>query len=182
MRLQIRAPIAFIDVFKTAFQILVSELCFALIDDSKFSNINTMKQLLDQALFAPRMGATLLGLFGLLSLVLAGIGIYGVMSYSVEQRTPEIGIRIALGAARGEIIRMVVKQGMLLTAIGLVIGILASVALTRVVSSLLFNVSATDPMVFGGVSLILALVALAACYIPARRATHIDPLVALRIE
>jgi putative ABC transport system permease protein len=89
---------------------------------------------------------------------------------------------MALGAARGQIVGMVVKQGMLLTAIGLMIGILASVALTRIVSGLLFDVSGTEPMVFGGVSLILTIVALAACYIPARRATRIDPLIALRIE
>src|SRR5262245_41778865 len=117
------------------------------------TNVATIGEQIDQALFAPRMGAALLGLFGLLSLVLAGIGIYGVMSYSVEQRTPEIGIRMALGAARGQIVGMVVKQGMLLTTIGLIIGILASAALTRIVSRLLFDVSGTDPMVFGGVSL-----------------------------
>jgi ABC-type antimicrobial peptide transport system permease subunit len=146
------------------------------------TNIATMQQQLSQALFARRMGAALLGLFGLLSLALAGIGIYGVMAYSVAQRTPEIGIRMALGASRSEIIRMVLKHGMLLASIGLVIGILASVALTRLVSGLLFDVSATDPVVFGGVSLTLAVVALAACYPPARRATRVDPLVALRME
>jgi putative ABC transport system permease protein len=139
-------------------------------------------QQLDQALFAPRMGAALLGLFGLLSLLLAGIGIYGVMAYSVAQRTPEIGIRMALGAARGEIIRMVLKQGMMLAGIGLLIGIVVSVALTRLVSGLLFDVSTTDPVVFLSVSALLAGVALAACYVPAYRATRIDPLVALRIE
>ena len=146
------------------------------------TNIATIKQQLDQALFAPRMGAALLGLFGLLALALAGIGIYGVMAYSVTQRTQEIGIRVALGAARGEIIRMVLKQGMMLAAIGLAIGLLASAALARLVSGLLFGVSATDPLVFGTVSLILAAVAFVACYVPARRATRIDPLIALRIE
>jgi putative ABC transport system permease protein len=146
------------------------------------TNINTMKQLLDQALFAPRMGAALLGLFGLLSLALAGIGIYGVMAYSVSQRKQEIGIRIALGAARSDVIRMVVKQGMLLASIGLFAGIVASVALARLVSGLLFDVSATEPFVLIGVSLVLSTVAFAACYIPALRATRIDPLVALRIN
>jgi len=146
------------------------------------TNITTMEQQLDQALFAPRMGAALLGLFGLLSLFLAGIGIYGVMAYSVTQRTQEIVIRMALGAARGEIIRMVLKQGMMLAATGLLIGIVVSVALTRVVSGLLFDVSTTDPVVFLSVSALLAVVALAACYVPAYRATRIDPLVALRIE
>jgi predicted permease len=146
------------------------------------TNIATMKQQLDQALFAPRMGAALLGLFGVLALALAGIGIYGVMAYSVTQRTQEIGIRMALGAARGEIVRMVLKQGMILASIGLGVGLLASAALTRLVSSLLFGVSATDPVVFGTVSLILAAAAFVACYVPARRATRVDPLVALRIE
>jgi len=146
------------------------------------TNIATMREQLSQALFAPRMGAALLSLFGLLSLALAGIGIYGVIAYAVAQRTSEIGIRMALGASRGEIIRMVLKQGMLLASIGLVSGMLASVALTRMVSGLLFDVSATDPIVLGGVSLILAAVAFAACYVPARRATRIDPLIALRIE
>jgi putative ABC transport system permease protein len=146
------------------------------------TNITTMEQQLDQALFAPRMGAALLGLFGLLALILAGIGIYGVMAYSVAQRTQEIGIRLALGAARGEIIRMVIRQGMFLAISGLVIGIVASAALSRLVSSLLFGISATDPRVFGTVSVILAIVALLACYLPARRATRIDPIAALRIE
>jgi putative ABC transport system permease protein len=146
------------------------------------TNIATIRQQLDQALFAPRMGAALLGLFGLLALALAGIGIYGVMAYSVTQRTQEIGIRMALGAARGEIVRMVFKQGMVLAGIGLVIGLLASAILARLISGLLFEISATDPVVFGAVSLILAAVAFAACYLPARRATRVDPLVALRIE
>src|SRR5687767_2671054 len=114
-----------------------------------------MRAQLDQALFAPRMGAALLGLFGLLVLLLAGIGIYGVMAYSVTQRRPEIGIRMALGAGHTDVIRMVLKQGMILAAIGLVIGLAALVALTRLVSGLLFNVSATDPVVFAVVSLIL---------------------------
>jgi putative ABC transport system permease protein len=146
------------------------------------TNVATMGQQLDQALFAPRMGAALLGLFGLLALALAGIGIYGVMAYAVTQRTQEIGIRMALGAARAEIIRMVVKQGMILAITGLIVGGLASAALSRLVAGLLFGVSATDPKVFGAVSLILAAVAFIACYLPARRATKIDPLVALRIE
>ena len=146
------------------------------------TNITTIEQQLDQALFAPRMGAALLGLFGLLALVLAGIGIYGVMAYSVTQRTQEIGMRMALGAAGREIIGMVLKQGMILASVGLTIGIMASVALSRFVARLLFGIAATDPAVFGTVSLILVAIAFFACYLPARRATRIDPLVALRME
>jgi putative ABC transport system permease protein len=146
------------------------------------TNVATMGQQLDQALFAPRMGAALLGIFGLLALVLAGTGIYGVMAYVVTQRTQEIGIRMALGAARPEIIRMVIGQGMTLTVIGLVIGAVASAFLGRLVSGLLFGVSSTDAGVFSSVSLVLATVAFTACYVPARRATGIDPLTALRIE
>ena len=146
------------------------------------TNVQTMREQLDQALFAPRMGAALLGLFGVLALALAGIGIYGVMAYAVTQRSQEIGIRMALGAARPEIVRMVVRQGMSLAVMGLVVGGVASVALSRLVAGLLFGVSATDPTVFAIVSLILAAVAFIACYVPARRATRIDPLTALRSE
>jgi putative ABC transport system permease protein len=104
------------------------------------------------------------------------------MAYSVTQRTQEIGIRMALGAARLDVVRMILRQGMMLAGFGLVVGLVASAALSRLVSGLLFGISATDPVVFGSVSAILAAVAFAACYIPARRATRVDPLVALRIE
>ena len=146
------------------------------------TNIATIGQQLDQALFAPRMGAALLGIFGILALALAGIGIYGVIAYSVTQRTQEIGIRVALGAARGSIIGMVVKQGMILATIGLALGLIASAAVSRFIAGLLFGISATDPLVFAGVSVVLAAVAFIASYVPARRATRIDPLKALRIE
>src|SRR5205085_5749522 len=124
------APASSIETVRKQIQALEPNLPLA--------NIATIEQQLDQALFAPRMGAALLGLFGLLALVLAGIGIYGVMAYSVTQRTQEIGIRVALGAVGADVIRMVVKQGMTLAAIGLVIGGLASAALSRLVSNLLF--------------------------------------------
>jgi predicted permease len=146
------------------------------------TNVATIGRQLDQALWAPRMGAALLGLFGILALVLAGVGIYGVMAYSVQQRKQEIGIRMALGAGRQEVIRMVLKQGMTLTILGVLLGSAAAAALSRLVSGLLFGVSATDPLVFAGVAAILILVAFTACYIPALRATRVDPLQALRTE
>ena len=146
------------------------------------TNVQTIGEIMDQGLWAPRMGAALLTLFGGLALVLAAIGVYGVLSYSVNQQTQEIGIRIAMGAERSEILRMVMGQGLRQAAAGLGVGMVIALFVTRQLSSLLFGVSAYDPITFGGVSLLLVAVALLACYIPARRATAVDPLVALRHE
>ena len=145
-------------------------------------NIKTLSEHMEFALGMPRIFATVVGIFGLLALLLAAVGIYGVVAYSVAQRTHEIGIRMALGAQRQDIFKLVVGQGMLLALIGVGIGLAASFALTRFLSSLLFGVSATDPVTFAGVALLLASVALVACYLPARRATKVDPMVALRYE
>ena len=144
--------------------------------------VQTIGELMDQALWAPRMGAALLSLFGLLSLTLAAVGVYGVMSYSVTQRTQEFGIRMALGAEGGNILRLVVMEGIWLAGIGLAVGIVFAVFLSRMLAGLLYGVSPGDLLTFGGVSLLLAAVAILACYVPARRATRVDPLVALRYE
>lgn len=144
--------------------------------------VETMTERIANQVAADRMIAVLLSIFGAGALLLASIGIYGVISYSVAQRTHEIGVRIALGAEQRDILRMIVKQGMLLVFIGAGIGLLLAFVLTRALQSLLFGVSATDPLTFTVVLLVLIGVALMACYLPARRAMKVDPLVALRYE
>ncbi len=146
------------------------------------TGVFTFREILRQSLWAPRMGASLLAVFGALSLVLAVIGIYGVMSYSVSQRTRELGLRMALGADETSVLKLVVKQGVTLAAVGIAVGLGLSFALTRLVSNLLFDVKAQDPLIFAGVPLLLALAALAASVQPALRAARIDPTLALRIE
>ncbi|HET8922720.1 MAG TPA: ABC transporter permease [Candidatus Acidoferrum sp.] len=146
------------------------------------TNGQTIGQTLAQALWPSRMGAALLGLFGLLALILASIGIYGVLSYSVSQRTSEIGIRMALGAQSKQVLALVLRQGMLLAVVGAVLGVVVALPVTRLASTLLYGVSPTDPLTYISITLLLMAVALLACYIPAHRATRVDPLVALRYE
>jgi putative ABC transport system permease protein len=146
------------------------------------TNGQTVEQLLAQGLWAARMGAALLGLFGLLALILASIGIYGVLSYSVTQRTSEIGIRMALGAQSQQVLKLVLSQGMLLAAVGVLLGVAIALPITRFASTLLYGVSVWDPLTYISITLLLMAVAFLACYVPARRATRIDPLVALRFE
>ncbi|MCI0387706.1 MAG: ABC transporter permease, partial [Acidobacteria bacterium] len=148
--------------------------------DLGVSSLATLDGVVANSIAERRVLMVLLGVFASLALLLAAIGIYGVISYSVAQRTNEIGIRMALGAQTGEILKLVIWDGMKLASIGIIIGLLASFALTRLMEGLLFEVSATDPMTFGLITLLLALVALLACYNPARRATKVDPMVALR--
>lgn len=141
-----------------------------------------MENVVSDSLAQRRFAMQVVGLFGLLAMILAGIGIYGVMAYSVSQRTREIGIRIALGASRGTILRWVLRQGMTLIVVGVSLGLVGAFALTRLLRSLLFGVAPTDLVTYVSLAALLALVALLACYIPARRATKVDPLVALRYE
>jgi len=144
--------------------------------------IHSINELVDQTVTTERMIMTLCSFFGLLAVLLACIGLYGVMSYNVAGRTNEIGIRMALGAQRHNLFRLIAGQGMTLVLIGLLIGLGAASALTRLIRSLLFEVSPTDSITFLGVAMLFVTVALLACFIPARRATKVDPLVALRYQ
>jgi putative ABC transport system permease protein len=146
------------------------------------ADVRTMEQVIAKSIARPRFNTLLLSIFAGVALVLASVGLYGVMNYSATQRTHEVGIRMALGATRADIMRLVVGNGMLLTLIGIGIGVAASLMLTRVMANLLFGVTATDLPTFVGVSVVLAAVALIANYIPARRATRVNPVIALRYE
>ncbi|PYT06403.1 MAG: hypothetical protein DMF60_09455 [Acidobacteria bacterium] len=160
----------------------IREQVTALDPDQPVTNVATMEERFSKSLAQARFSMVLLGLFAGVALLLAGVGIYGVMSYVVTQRTHEVGIRMALGAQASDVLRLVVGQGMKVAFIGIGIGLIAAVALTRVMRTLLFGVSTTDPLTFTIISLLLAAVALGACLVPARRATEVDPMVALRYE
>jgi putative ABC transport system permease protein len=175
--LQVRTsgkPEAVVATTRAALQSLDSNLAI--------TNVFTIEQILSQALWAPRMGGLLLALFGALALVLSAVGVYGVLSYSVNQQTREIGLRMAMGAQRGDVMRLILGQGLRLTVVGLGLGLLVALGLMRVLVSLLFDVRAYDPLTYTAVTLLLTFVALLACYIPARRAMRVDPMVALRYD
>ncbi|HKC85430.1 MAG TPA: FtsX-like permease family protein, partial [Blastocatellia bacterium] len=145
-------------------------------------NVRPMERIIDDSVAAQRLSTLLFGGFAALALAMAAIGIYGVMSYAVAQRTHEIGIRVALGARTRDVLKLVVTQGMKPALAGIAIGLAASFGLTRLMKSLLFDVSATDPLTFVVITLLLTAIGLLACWIPARRATKVDPMAALRTE
>ena len=150
--------------------------------DQAVFNLNTMEQIVAQSVAPRRFSMLLLTIFALVALALASLGIYGLLSYAVAQRAREIGVRMALGAQSGDVLKLVIGQGMKLAFIGVAIGLVASLALTRTMKTLLFGVSATDPVTFAAIALLLTVVALLACFVPARRATRADPMIALRSE
>jgi putative ABC transport system permease protein len=144
--------------------------------------VRPLEEVISNSLSQRRFNSLLLVIFGALAGLLAAVGIYGVIAYSVTQRTNEIGIRLALGAQQRDVLKMILGQGIKLTLVGIAIGMIAALALTRILSSLLYGVSATDPLTFLGIPLLLTIVALLASYLPARRATKVDPCVALRYD
>ena len=150
--------------------------------DLPVTDVETLPDIMETSLAQPRFRTFLLGVFATMALALAAIGIFGVISYSVSRRTNEIGIRMALGAHRADVLKQVLTEGALLAATGLVLGVAGSLVATRLIATLLFGVKPTDLLTFAGVAAILAGVTLAACYIPARRAMRVDPMVALRYE
>ena len=145
-------------------------------------DVKTFTEHMKLALFPAKVAATVLGVFGLVALMLAAIGVYGITSYAVAQRTHEIGVRLALGAQLSDVLKLVLGHGLKLTIIGAALGLFGAFLATRAITSVLYGVSATDPLTFGFVSLLLIGVALVASYVPARRATKVEPLIALRNE
>jgi len=150
--------------------------------DQPVSNVRTMNQVLSDTVSQEKFQTLLLTLFGGLAVLLACIGLYGLISYAVTNRTNEIGLRLALGARHADVLTLILKQGLVITLVGIVIGLSAAFAVTRILAGMLFEISPTDPVTFFGSAALLFVVAVVACYLPARRATKVDPLVALRYE
>ncbi|MFL6277888.1 MAG: ABC transporter permease [Blastocatellia bacterium] len=176
LSIMLRAPNA------SSFAAAIRQEVQAVDNDQPVHDVMMMEQLVSRSVAPRRLSMALFALFGGVAMLLAGIGIYGVMSYAVTQRTHEIGVRMALGAKRRDVLRLVVGQGMRLAFVGVTVGLITALAATRLMKSLLFAVSATDVMTFVAVAIVLILVALVACFVPALRATRVDPMVALRYE
>ena len=172
----------------TAVVAAVRQAARAVDENLPLDNIRTQVEQAEETLAMERLFAKLLTLFGLLAQQLAAIGLFGVMAYSVSQRTQEIGIRMALGAGRRDVLKMIVRQGMMLAVLGVVLGLVGAYVLTKYLESwmnfsrMLFGVNPSDPMTYGVIAVLLTLVALVACFVPAQRATKVDPMVALRCE
>jgi putative ABC transport system permease protein len=160
----------------------IREVIHAVDSDQSISNVMTMNENLARVLVTERFSAILMGVLAGSGLLLAALGLYGVMAYSVSRRTTEIGVRVALGAQRGHVLQLILGQGAKLTLVGIAIGLAAAWALTRLLVSLLFEVNATDPATFVSISLLLISIALLACLFPAHRALKVDPMIALRAE
>jgi putative ABC transport system permease protein len=154
----------------------------ALDKNQPVNEIRTMDEIVSQTYGAIRFPMTLLWIFAALALVLSAVGIFGVMSYTVSRRTQEMAIRMALGASRREVLRLVLRDGLRLTAVGVMLGLVAAGALSRVMAGYIYGITSTDPLTLVGASLVLTVVALLACYLPARRATRVNPIAALRYE
>jgi ABC-type antimicrobial peptide transport system permease subunit len=167
-------PLAYAATVEKAIHDLNSEL--------PLYNVSTLKTTIQMATVSSRIAGTMVGAFGLLALVLAGVGVYGVISYSMRQRTQELAIRLALGAESRQVFRLVLMQGLRLAVIGISIGLVVSFLLTRFLKGLLFGVTSTDVLTFSSVSVLLCVVALLACFVPAWRATKVDPMAALRYQ
>jgi putative ABC transport system permease protein len=166
----------------TAIVSSVQRTVWAIDPNQPVSNVTTLEQVVDDIMAQPRLNMLLMGMFGAVALLLAAVGIYGLLSYAVAQRTREMGIRMALGARVGDVLRLVLKQGMLLALVGEVLGIGGALVLTRLMRGLLFGVTPTDVSIFVVVIGVLTTTALLACYLPARRATKVDPLIALKYD
>jgi putative ABC transport system permease protein len=160
----------------------VRQAVWSIDPNQPISNVTTLEKVVADSIAQRRLNMLLMGLFGGLAMLLSAVGIYGLLSHAVTQRTQEMGIRIALGAQVGDVLRLVLKQGMTLALAGLGIGLICAFALTRLIRGLLFGVGPNDAMTFIVVAGVLTIVALLACYLPARRATKVDPLIALRYE
>jgi putative ABC transport system permease protein len=150
--------------------------------DQPMANVRTLAEILDSSLSPPRFHSSLIGAFALLALTLTGIGVYGVLAFVVSQRTRETGVRMAFGASRRDIIRQMAGRGVQMAAVGVVVGLAGAAGVSRLLARLLFGVTAAEPAVYAGSTVIVLVIAAAACYVPARRAASIDPIAALRQE